>query len=91
MFSVVTDTHAVSLDGFDLAKLAVLRNDLGQEVRPPVWDAPPGDHHRSGSLAFPASDGSGKPVVGPTTKRLELVIRDVSGVKERVLKWEVAS
>lgn len=88
-FSVAMNTHSVDLDRFDLGQLAVLRNDLGQEVKPLQWDAPMGGHHRSGLLAFPAQDSSGRPILGRGARSLELVIRDVAGVKERVLKWEV--
>jgi hypothetical protein len=88
-FEVAMDTHSVELDGYDLAKLAILRNGQGQEVKPVKWDASSGGHHRSGTLAFSAKDGSGKPIVGAGVKSLDLVIRDVAGVKERVLKWEV--
>lgn len=89
-FSVAMDTHSVELDGYDLGRLAVLRNDKGQEVKPDRWDAPPGGHHRSGLLVFPEEDGSGKPLVGIGVGVLELVIRDVAGVKERVLRWEMS-
>ncbi len=90
-FSVAMNTHSVDLDGVDLGRLAVLRNDSGQEVKPQKWDAPSGGgHHRSGVLTFPSKDSSGKPIVGPGTKTLELVIRDVAGVKERVLRWEIS-
>ncbi len=89
-FSVGMNTHSVDLDSFDLGKLAVLRNDRGQEVKPQRWDAPSGGHHRSGTLTFPSKDGSGQPMVGAGTKTLEIVIRDVAGVKERVLRWQVA-
>ncbi|MHB0869820.1 MAG: hypothetical protein ACYC66_10505 [Chloroflexota bacterium] len=90
-FSVAMDTHSVNLDGYDLGKLALLRNDRGQELKPERWDAPSGGgHHRSGTLSFSAKDGSGKPVVDAGVRVLELVIRDVAGVKERVLKWKVS-
>lgn len=89
-FSVGMNTHSVNLDGFDLGKLAVLRNDRGQEVKPQQWDAPSGGHHRSGTLTFPSKDDSGKPMVGAGTKTLEIVIRDVAGVKERVLRWQAS-
>jgi hypothetical protein len=89
-FSVVMDTHSVNLDGYDLGMLAVLRNDRGQEVSPELWDAPPGGHHRSGTLLFPSSDSAGNPIVGPEVKALELLIRDVAGVEERALRWEVS-
>lgn len=88
-FSLAMNTHSVELDGYDMGKLATLRNDQGQDVSPASWDAPMGGHHRSGTLIFPAKDGSGKPMVGPGVKSLELVIRDVAGIKERVLKWTV--
>lgn len=90
IFSVAMDTHAVNLDNYDLSQLAILRNDRGQEVKPEQWDAPLGGHHRSGTLAFPTTDVLGKPLLGSGTKVVELVIRDVAGVKERVLSWEVS-
>ena len=89
-FEVAMNTHSVGLDGYDLSKLAILRNDRGQEVKPERWDAPPGGHHRRGVLTFPAVDSSGKPVVDDGVKSLELMIKDVAGVSERVLKWEVS-
>jgi hypothetical protein len=89
-FSVVMDTHSVDLDGYDLGRLAVLRNDRGQEVKPEQWDSAPGGHHRTGMLLFSGKDSAGNPVLGPEVKALELLIRDVAGVKERVLRWEVS-
>ncbi|MBI2953416.1 MAG: hypothetical protein HYY30_03820 [Chloroflexi bacterium] len=88
-FAIVMDTHSVDLDSYDLGKLAMLRTDQGIEVAPDMWDAPPGGHHRSGQLTFPQTSG-GQPVIGPQTARIELVIRDVAGVKERSLQWEVS-
>ncbi len=89
-FAVGMNTHSVDLDRYDLGKLAILRTDQGQEVKPGRWDAPEGGHHRSGVLTFPARDGSGRPVLGPGVGSFELVIRDVAGIKERVLRWEVS-
>lgn len=86
-FTVVLDTHAVDLDGYDLAKLAVLRTDDGREVAPSGWAAPPGGHHRQGTLSFPQTGADGKPTVGPTTRGLELVVRDIAGVPERSFRW----
>lgn len=87
VFLVVMDTHAVDLDGYDLARLAVLRVDGGPDLLPIRWDAPAGGHHREGTLTFPAEQ-SGKPVIGARTRTIELVIRDIAGVPERVLTWE---
>lgn len=87
LFTIVMDTHAVDLDGFDLARLAALRVDGGDELAPVGWDAPPGGHHREGTLTFPAEQG-GKPVIDAQTRIIELIVRDVAGVPERVLTWE---
>ncbi len=87
VFQVAMDTHSVDLDGYDLAKLAVLRTDNGQEVKPSSWDAPKGGHHRSGTLTFPAQASDGSPLIGPNTRTIELVIRGVAGVPERVFRW----
>ncbi len=87
VFSVTLDTHSVDLDSLDLGQLAVLRTDTGVEVRPSGWDAPNGGHHRSGTLAFPASGPDGRPLLGEGTRSVELAIRDVAGVPERTFQW----
>jgi hypothetical protein len=87
VFTVVMDTHAVELDGYDLRELAVLRTDDGREVRPMGWDAPKGGHHRSGTLTFPTTGEDGTPIIGPTTRTLQLVIRNLADVAERSFQW----
>lgn len=86
IFQVAMDTHSVNLDAFDLLQLATLRTDESLEVQPIAWDAPAGGHHRGGTLTFPASTADGTPLIGPNTRLVELVIRDVA-VPERVLQW----
>jgi hypothetical protein len=85
-FDVVMDTHAVELDGYDLTQLAVLRVD-GREVQPASWDAPTGGHHRQGTLRFSVTAADGTPLIGAETRAVELIIRDVAGVSERVFRW----
>ena len=75
------DTHSVDLDAVDLKKQAVLRDDKGGEYKAVDWNAAMGGHHRSGKLVFAHPD--------KTSKTFELVIRDVAGVAERVLRWQV--
>jgi hypothetical protein len=87
IFDVVMDTHAVDLDGYDLAQLAALRIDGAREIHPASWDAPKGGHHRQGKLTFPSTVGDGSPLITADTRTIELVIRDVAGVPERVLRW----
>ena len=88
-FWIVMDTHAVDLDAYDLAQLAVLRTGDGVEIWPSAWDAPPGGHHREGTLRFPSTGDDGNPVVKPESRSIELVIQDVAGVPERILRWQV--
>ncbi len=87
VFDVVMDTHAVDLDGYDLTQLAVLRIDGGRKVQPAGWDAPKGGHHREGTLTFPTTAADGSPLIAPGTRTVELVIRGVAGVSERVFRW----
>ncbi len=84
VFDVFMDTHSVNLDSYDLKKLTVLRDDHGSEYQPILWSSAPGGHHRSGKLSFPLPTS----VSQGTAKYVELSIRDIAGVKERVLKWE---
>jgi hypothetical protein len=87
VFSVEMDTHVVNLDGYDLRQLASLRTDQGQEIQPASWNGPWGGHHRSGTLTFPATLGNGTPLIGPNTRSITLVIRNVGDVPERTFTW----
>jgi hypothetical protein len=87
VFTVEMDSHTVDLDSYDLRRLAVLRTNQGQEIQPSAWNAPAGGHHRAGMLTFPAMTASGTPVIGPETRSIELMIRNVSGVPERSFRW----
>lgn len=84
-FNVAMNTHSVDLDQYDLGKLAVLRDDTGNEYHSSSWDSALGGHHRRGTLAFPLPDSLSQ----GTAKYVELVIRDVADIEERVLKWEL--
>ncbi len=84
VFEVTMDTHSGSLDATDLTA-AVLRSDRGQPISGATWAAPAGGHHRSGQLTF-TGDASG---VINGASWVELVLQNVGGVPERVLRWEV--
>lgn len=86
VFEVKLDTHSVDLDGIDLSTLALLRVG-GREVAPASWEAPKGGHHRAGMLSFPATAADGMPLIGPESTIVELVMRDVAGVPERIFTW----
>jgi len=85
VFNVSLNTHSVDLDGYDLAEMAVLRDDTGNEYQPILWDAASGGHHRQGVLTFPLPDS----VKRGTARHVEMVIRGVAGIDERVLTWEL--
>jgi len=87
-FDVTLDTHSVELDGYDLARLALLRTDRGDDLKPARWDAPEGGHHRQGALSFDLSAEEAGRLDGASY--LELVIRDVAGVPERTFRWHLA-
>jgi hypothetical protein len=91
VFTVVLDTHAVNLDGYDLTQLAVLRTDQDEEAVPIGWDAPAGGHHREGTLSFPATRSDGSPLISAETQVLELRVREVGGVPETTLQWLLPS
>ena len=86
-FVIVLDTHSVNLDAYDLGQLAIARTDDGLEVLPETWEAPKGGHHREGTLAFPRVGADGRELIGPDTRGLELVIRDIGGVSITVIQW----
>jgi hypothetical protein len=80
-FQVVLDTHSVALDSYDLKSITVLRDDTGKDYLPTSVENKGSGHHREVTLSFPK--------VSPEAKRLEIVIKDVAGVKERTFRWNL--
>lgn len=82
-FRVALDTHSVDLAKFDLVTNAALRDDSARELAPSDWrDERRDSHHRSGVVRFPAPPGG-------TSARLTLVVRNLAGVAERTLTFEL--
>lgn len=84
-FYVAMNTHSVDLDDYDLGELATLRDDSGNEYQPVSWESEPGGHHRKGTLTFSLPDSLRQ----GRAEYVEVVIRSVAGIDERVLKWEL--
>ncbi len=84
-FQVVLETHSVELD-YDLTKIAVLRDDQGNEYTPTAWSGPRGGHHVSGTLQFDNRSG----IVKPGLKYLELELRGIAQVPSRMFRWELS-
>jgi hypothetical protein len=82
-FDIALNTHSVDLSD-DMTKITTLRDDAGNEYKPIAWEgAGPGGHHRSGTLKFAAL--ASKP------KYVELVIKGLATVPERVFRWDLSS
>ena len=80
-FQIVLDTHSVNLDTYELKTIVVLRDDIGKSYGPTAVENKGGGHHRETFASFPK--------LSPGTKRMELVIKDIAGVKERIFVWNL--
>lgn len=81
-FQVILDSHSgVHIEAYDLKTLSVLRDDSGKNYQPTQVENKGRYHHREITIVFP------KP--SPPAKRLELVIKDVAGIKERSFFWDL--
>ena len=80
-FQVVLDTHSVNLDAYDLKTITVLRDDAGKSYVPVAAENKGSGHHREAIVSFPK--------ISPESKRIELIIKDVAGVKERTFVWNL--
>ncbi len=83
-FEIGLDTHSGDLADYDLLTLAILRNSRGEELKPAGVDAPASGHHAKSKVSFEATDA-----ITEGTPYLELVLRDVAEVPERVFRWEL--
>ena len=80
-FKIVLNTHSVELDQ-DLTKITLLVDDKGNEYQSLSWEgAPPGGHHREGILTFNS--------ISPQPSSIELVVKDIDGIKERKFTWDL--
>ena len=80
-YQVVLDTHSVNLDAYDLKGIAVLRDGNGNVYASTGVENKGSGHHREAIVSFSK--------LSQDAKRVELVIEDVAGVKERVIRWNV--
>jgi hypothetical protein len=74
------ETHSVNLDGYKWETIAKLHDDGGKTYPLRAVENPSGGgHHRQAVLMF------GK--VSPEARAIELIVKDVAGVKERTFRW----
>lgn len=79
-FQVVLDTHSADLERYDLKTITSLRDDTGKTYLATGIENKGSGHHREATLTFPK--------VSPESKRLEVVVKEVAGVKERTFRWD---
>ncbi len=76
MLKVAMNTHTVALDQYKFDEIAALRAG-SKEYKGRVISQSGSGHHRAAVLEF----------TNPGTKEVEVVIKDVAGVRERVFKF----
>jgi hypothetical protein len=81
-FTIVMDAQTVNLDRYYLKNIALLRDASGKTHQPVKVEANGNEHHRSAEIYFQRPAGG--------AQEIELVIKDVAGVKERVLRFWIS-
>jgi hypothetical protein len=78
------NTHSVNLDEYQFDTIASLRDDQGKTYALQGVESASGNgHHRQAVLRFARADAG--------VKAVELVVKDVAGVKERAFRWSVVN
>jgi hypothetical protein len=80
-FEIALDTHSVNLDAYDLKTISLLRDETGKGYQPTRVENQGSGHHRQVILVFDKPSSK--------TKKLELVIKEIAGVKERLFHWDL--
>jgi hypothetical protein len=81
-FRIEMTTHMRDLNPYRFEQIIRLRDQTGKEFTPlAVEQMMGGGHHRTAAVRFPAPD--------PRATVVELLVRDVAGVPERVFRWDL--
>lgn len=80
-FEIVLDTHSADLDRYDLKTMTALRDGTGKTYLATGIENKGSGHHREAIITFPK--------VSPESKHLEVIIKDVAGVRERTFVWNL--
>ena len=80
VFKIVFDTHSVSLDEYKFEDVSILRFN-GSTYRASLVSSEGSGHHREAEVEFKGADAA-------MSGYLELVIKGVAGVEERVFRFE---
>lgn len=89
IFKVTLAAKEADLEGYQLEALSFLRDDKAREFPALRWEPFRSfKGHRLGTLIFPGKDEKGRFILDKGTGYIEVWMRDVGGVKERVFRWE---
>ncbi|HEA47204.1 MAG TPA: hypothetical protein ENH97_02200 [bacterium] len=89
-FRVYLNTHSVDLLAYQMDKISFLRDEKGNEYKAESWKTlSESSHHRSGIIKFSNLDGKGDFIITSSSKSIELVIKELAGIKERVFRWDL--
>lgn len=80
VFKIVFDTHSVSLDEYEFEDVSTLRFG-GKTYSASLVSGEGSGHHREAEVEFKGADAS-------MSGYLELVVKGVAGVEERVFRFE---
>lgn len=81
-FRIEMDTHMRDLDRYEFGEIVRVRDGSGKEFPPAsIERLMGGGHHRVAILRFPPPESQAQAV--------ELLVRDVAGVPERVFRWSL--
>ncbi|HYG60885.1 MAG TPA: hypothetical protein VD902_22635 [Symbiobacteriaceae bacterium] len=86
-FAIALDTHDGDISKLDLNGKVFLRDASGTELPAMVKQLSTSSHHTTYAAAFPSMDSSGKPLDDPAQGSLQILIRGVGQMQERVLEW----
>ncbi|MCL5985378.1 MAG: hypothetical protein M1371_02290 [Actinobacteria bacterium] len=92
VFAIDLNTHSVDLSSYKMEDISTLRDNQGNLYSPVEWrelGESSSSHHRSGALLFSLANKEGNPVISEATRYIEVIIKDIAGVKERTFKWEL--
>jgi len=82
VFKVALDSHDINFDIYEFNKIILLRDDAGRKYSPEIISTSGSGQHREATVEFKGADIS-------SARFMELVVKDVAGVPERVFRFDV--
>ncbi len=82
VFKVSLDSHDINFNIYEFAKIIVLRDDAGRLFSPEIISSSGSGQHREATVEFKGADVS-------SARFIELVVKDVAGVPERVFRYDI--